>query len=896
MKLSNNDNKQYKHITLDNGLRVLLITDPSSEKSAASLTINVGHFDDPVGRQGMAHFIEHMLFLGTEQYPIKGEFSQIVSQSGGNSNAWTGTEHTCYFFDCLSTKLDHLLSRFSDFFIAPLFEQSALTDERNAIDAEFNLKVKDDNRRIIQAHKETANPAHPFTKFSVGNHDTLGDSHGDIRREIISFFKHHYQAQWMTLVIAGPQKTNQLEKLAHTHFTAIKGNIKHLKPQISVPFYRPEDLGIKLHIKPRKHLQKLIVSFAMPNIDELYRYKSLSFLAHLLGYEGEGSLYAILKKNGWINALSAGGGVNGSNFKDFNISFALTDLGIEFYEDIVELLFEYISLIKEQQQILPALYADKKQLMELAFDNQEVNKLIDWVSNVSVNMHHYSQEYTLYGDYCMEHFNQSLHTELLGYLSPNNMRLVLIHPTAIDEEGAVNKIAQWYNTPYQVAQIDKEWLEALSRVHEPLPEMRLPNVNPYLSNENTLYDIESTTHIPSQLQERPGFAFWFKQDATFRVTKGHFYLEIDSEASISNHKAMALTRLFADLFMDSVAEQFYSAELAGLSYHLTSHQGGLTLHTAGLSSCQLKLVSQLVEALQKQPISAARFAEYKKQLIRHWQNHNKNKPVSELFSILGAKLMPWNPTPNDLAKALQNVCFNEFNSFRESFFTSIHAKAFLHGNWQLQHAVDIKHQLLSNFAKSEILEDLKKPLNTIETYYEATLTNEQSEHAFIHYIQAPNHSVQDKIKIMAFNQLVSQLYFEKLRTERQLGYLVGAGYAPFNNRAGIAFYIQSPKFNSGELFQQHQSFIDDFVTNIDDLDGSHWTDVKSSLQSQIAEKDKNLRLRSQRFWIAIGNEDHTFTMQAQLLEALEHLTFSELKDFIFTVTKKDFPSITLRIN
>ncbi|ESP94900.1 insulinase family protein [Pseudoalteromonas luteoviolacea] len=896
MKLSNNDNKQYKHITLDNGLRVLLITDSSCEKSAASLAINIGHFDDPVGRQGMAHFIEHMLFLGTEQYPIKGEFSQVVSQSGGNSNAWTGTEHTCYFFDCLANKFDSLLSRFADFFIAPLFEQSALNDERNAIDAEFNLKVKDDNRRIIQAHKETANPAHPFTKFSVGNHDTLGDSHGDIRQEIIDFFNNNYQAQWMTLVLAGPQHLDELKQMATSHFQRIKGDKTYQKPKVDVPFYRDEDLGLKLHIKPRKHLQKLIVSFAMPNINELYRYKSLSFIAHLLGYEGEGSLYAILKKNGWINALSAGGGVNGSNFKDFNVSFALTDIGIEFYEDIVEMLFEYISLITEQHHILPALYADKKRLMELAFDNQEVNKLIDWVSNVSVNMHHYSEENTLYGDYCMERFNQTLHTELLNYLSPHNMRLVLIHPETTDEPGAINKIAQWYNTPYQIAQLNKEWLNALARIDQPLPEMRLPNVNPYLSQENILYDIESTTHTPVQLKDRPGFAFWFKQDATFRVTKGHFYLELDSEASISNHKAMALTRLFADLFMDSVAEQFYSAELAGLSYHLTSHQGGLTLHTAGLSSCQLKLASQLVEALQKQPISATRFAEYKKQLIRHWQNHNKNKPVSELFSILGAKLMPWNPTPNELAAALKNVCFNEFNAFRDSFFTSIHAKAFLHGNWQTKHAIAIQQQLLCNFAKSEILDDLKKPLNTIDKHLSETIANEHSEHAFVHYIQAPSNSVQDKIKIMAFNQLISQHYFEKLRTEQQLGYLVGAGYAPFNTRAGIAFYIQSPNYESSELLNYHQLFLQEFVDNIDSLEHLQWSDVKTSLKSQIAEKDKNLRLRSQRFWIAIGNEDHTFSMQSKLLDALNQLSFAEIKAFISTVTDTSFPSITLRIN
>ncbi|KZN42598.1 insulinase family protein [Pseudoalteromonas luteoviolacea] len=895
MKLSNNDNKQYKHLTLDNGLRVLLVNDPSSEKSASSLAINIGHFDDPIDRQGMAHFIEHMLFLGTEQYPNRGEFAQTISQFGGNSNAWTGTEHTCYFFDVRADKFADVLPRFADFFISPLFEESALFDERNAIDSEFNLKVKDDNRRIIQVHKETVNPAHPFTKFSVGNHDTLGDHSGSIRKEVIDFYNTHYQAQWMTLVLAGPQSLQELTQLAQSSFSKVSGSAKS-KPPIAVPMYREQDLGLLLHIKPRKHLQKLIVSFAMPDIADLYRYKSLSFLAHLLGYEGDGSLYAILKKNGWINALSAGGGVNGSNFKDFNISFALTDTGIEYYEDIVEMLFEYICLIKDKKSSLPSLYQDKKRLLELAFDNQEVNKLIDWVSSVSVNMHHYDDDNVLYGDYCMEGFNDDLHEQLLGYLSPHNMRLIMIHPSATHESETINKIAQWYNTPYQVERISPDWLRALSNIQAALPEMLLPNVNPYLAHDNKLYEIESTAQVPTQLKDKPGFEFWFKQDATFRVTKGHFYLELDSEISITDHKAMALTRLFADLFMDSVAEQFYSAELAGLSYHLTSHQGGLTLHTAGLSSCQLKLASQLVEALQKQPISATRFAEYKKQLIRHWKNHNKNKPVSELFSILGAKLMPWNPTPEALAKALKNVCFNEFNTFRSTFFNSIHAKAFLHGNWQNKHAKAVQQQLLCNFASSEILEDLKKPLSTIKEPSVEFYTKENSEHAFVQYIQAPSHNVDDKIKIMAFNQLISQHYFEQLRTQRQLGYLVGAGYAPFNTRAGIAFYIQSPKFTSAELLEHHNNFIAEFVEHIDQLEQTQWEDVKSGLKSQIAEKDKNLRLRSQRFWVAIGNDDHAFSMQEQLLFSLQSLTFQQLKEFIIDVTAPDFPSITLQMN
>ena len=77
MKQSPNDIKQYKPITLVNGLRVLLIENHESNRSAASLAVNAGHFDDPKDRQGLAHFLEHMLFLGTEKYPDSGEYNNI---------------------------------------------------------------------------------------------------------------------------------------------------------------------------------------------------------------------------------------------------------------------------------------------------------------------------------------------------------------------------------------------------------------------------------------------------------------------------------------------------------------------------------------------------------------------------------------------------------------------------------------------------------------------------------------------------------------------------------------------------------------------------------------------------------------------------------------------------
>ena len=101
--ISPNDKKQYRYITLPNGLRILLVHDENAQKSAAALAVKVGHFDDPYHREGLAHYLEHMLFLGTQKYPSIGEFQSFISQHGGKNNAWTGTEHTCFFFDIIST-------------------------------------------------------------------------------------------------------------------------------------------------------------------------------------------------------------------------------------------------------------------------------------------------------------------------------------------------------------------------------------------------------------------------------------------------------------------------------------------------------------------------------------------------------------------------------------------------------------------------------------------------------------------------------------------------------------------------------------------------------------------------------------------------------------------------
>ena len=85
---SPNDTKEYRYLELDNGLRTLLISDENADHAAASLDVNVGSLQDPKHRAGLAHFLEHMLFLGTKTYPVAGEYQSFISQHGGSHNGF----------------------------------------------------------------------------------------------------------------------------------------------------------------------------------------------------------------------------------------------------------------------------------------------------------------------------------------------------------------------------------------------------------------------------------------------------------------------------------------------------------------------------------------------------------------------------------------------------------------------------------------------------------------------------------------------------------------------------------------------------------------------------------------------------------------------------------------
>ena len=882
MHLSPNDSNKYRYVTLDNGLRALLIEDLSATKAAAALAVNVGHYDDPSEREGLAHYLEHMLFLGTEPFPKIGGFQSFISQHGGSNNAWTGTEHTCFFFDISPALMEKALNRFSQFFIAPLFNPEALGKELQAVDSEYQMKLKDDMRRLYQVHKEVINPAHPFAKFSVGNTETLGDRDGQsIRDEIVAFYEQQYSADLMTLTIVAPSELNEIEAWIREKFSSIKN--KNLATK-SLPqeIVREQDKGIFVKVKPIKDSKKLILSFNFPSMSEHYSTKPLSYFAHLLGFEGEGSLMLFLKEKKWVTSLAAGGGVSGSNFREFTVSVNLTGRGLRHHDEIIQTIFEFIELIK-QDGIAKWRFDEKQAVLESAFRYQEKTRPLDMVSHLVMNLQHYPEEDVIYGDYKMSHYDESLLTTLLDCLTPDNLRVTLIA-----KGDDFDREAKWYFTPYSVAKLSQQQLNSWT---QPAlnPELSLPEINPFICYDLDPQKLENKTKEPALIDAQPGFRLWHLQETEFRVPKGVIYIAIDSPHAVSTSRKIVKMRLCVEMFLDSLAKRTYPAEIAGMGYNIYAHQGGVTLSISGFSQKQPELLKMILAQFAKRDFKPDRFKLIKKQMLRNWRNAAKDRPISQLFNAMTGILQPNNPPYLALIEALESIEVDELSNFVEALLAELHIEMFVYGDWKRDQAITVAETVKSAMhMQNQQYEESLRPLIMLgesSGTFHRSVSCDQEDSAIVVYYQSQDISPKNIAIYTLANHLMSAAFFNDIRTKQQMGYMVGTGNMPLNRHPGLVLYVQSPKFSPKDLLSAIDDFLNAFYMVLLELNEGQWQSSKKGLWNQISTPDNNLRSRAQRFWVAIGNKDLTFDQRDKVLEELKDVSRVDMIRFVINILK-----------
>lgn len=201
-------------LTLTNGLRVRLLSLPHSSQAAVLVRVHAGSHDAPRTYPGLAHFLEHLLFLGSRNYPAAQSLMPFVQGCGGQLNASTRERHTDFFFQLPAGQLGEGLRRLLDMLAHPLLDPDAQMREREVLHAEFLARARDRETLSDAALARAIDSTHPASGFHAGNRDTLPVEAPDFQQALRGYHQRLYRTGQMELLLAGPQSEADLLRLA----------------------------------------------------------------------------------------------------------------------------------------------------------------------------------------------------------------------------------------------------------------------------------------------------------------------------------------------------------------------------------------------------------------------------------------------------------------------------------------------------------------------------------------------------------------------------------------------------------------------------------------------------------------------------------------------------------
>ncbi|XP_051504314.1 insulin-degrading enzyme isoform X2 [Myxocyprinus asiaticus] len=880
------DKREYRGLEFTNGLKAILISDPTTDKSSAAMDVHIGSLSDPEKISGLAHFCEHMLFLGTEKYPKENEYSQFLSEHAGSSNAFTSGEHTNYYFDVSHEHLQGALDRFAQFFLCPLFDESCKDREVNAVDSEHEKNLMNDAWRLFQLEKATGNPKHPFSKFGTGNKLTLETRPSqqgiDIREELLKFHSTYYSSNLMALCVLGRETLDELTSMVVKLFGEVENKNVPL-PEFPTHPFQEEHLRQFYKVVPIKDIRNLYVTFPIPDLQKYYKSNPGHYLGHLIGHEGPGSLLSELKAKGWVNTLVGGQKEGARGFMFFIINVDLTEEGLLHVEDIIFHMFQYIQKLRTEGP-QEWVFQECKDLNTVAFRFKDKERPRGYTSKVAGLLHYYPLEEVLAAEYLLEEFRPDLIEMVLDKLRPENFRVAVVSKSF---EGQTDRTEEWYGTQYKQEAISDEVIKKWQNANLN-GKFKLPMKNEFIPTNFEIYPLEKDSpSAPTLIKDTAMSKVWFKQDDKFFLPKACLNFEFFSRYLYADPLHCNMTYLFLKLLKDDLREYTYAARLAGLIYGIAFGMNALILSVKGYNDKQHILLKKIIEKMATFQIDEKRFEIIKEAYMRSLNNFRAEQPHQHAMYYLRLLMTEVAWTKDELRDCLDDVTLPRLKAFIPQLLSRLHIEALLHGNITKQSALGMMQML-----EDTLIEHARtKPLlpSQLIRYREVQVPdggwyvyqqrNEVHNNCGIEiYYQTDMQNTHENMLLELFCQIISEPCFNTLRTKEQLGYIVFSGPRRANGIQGLRFIIQSEKAPH-YLESRVEAFLKTMEKSVEEMGEEAFQKHIQALAIRRLDKPKKLAAECAKYWGEIISQQYNFDRDNVEVAYLKTLTKENIMQF-----------------
>ena len=711
-----------------------------------------------------------------------------------------------------------------------------------------------------------------------------------MRKEFIKFHDKHYSANRMKLVVLGKESLDELETWVGEFFAGVHNKDLPQKRWDGLQPLTEDELMTQIFAKPVMDQRTLDICFPYQDEEDLYESQPSRYISHLMGHEGPGSILAYTKTKGWANGLSAGPVSVCPGSALFQISIKLTEEGLKVYREIVEVVFQYISLIKEsppQKWIVDEF----KGMSEVDFKFQEKSSASSFVRTMCSTMQKpLPREWLLSATDLIRKFDGDAISTALGYLKADNYRLTIVSQKY---PGDWPLKERWYGTEYKVERISPEFAAAVKKAEEVIsknriPDLKLPHKNEFIPSKLTVEkkEIAEPMKAPKLIRNDELVRTWWKKDDKFWVPRANVFVTLRNPLSAALPSTSVKTRMFCQLVKDALGEYSYDAEIAGLEYELGDYNVGIGIDVSGYNDKISVLLEKVLVTMRDLEVKPDRFKIVKERLLRGYRNWDFQQPYHQIgeFTTWLSSDKAW--INEQYLAEVAHLTSEDISSFYPQLLRQVHLEILCHGNIYKEDALRI----------TDLVESTLKPRALPITQWQTTrnlILSPGSDYTFQRKLGDAanvNHCIEyyvfvgdvvDRVlraKLLLLGQMTEEAGFDQLRTKEQLGYIVFTGVKMQATTMGYRVIIQSER-PTEYLEERINAFLVHFGKSLQAMSTEDFESHKSSLIAKRLEKIKNLDQESSRFWSHISNEYLDFLAREHDVSHLKPLAKSDLIEF-----------------
>ncbi|PBP21540.1 peptidase M16 inactive domain-containing protein [Diplocarpon rosae] len=706
------------------------------------------------------------------------------------------------------------------------------------------------------AAADAPSPLHPYCHFSTGNFEVLKtqpEARGiDVRQKFMDFHAKHYSANRMKLVILGRESLDVLEGWAADLFAGVRNmDLPQNRWEGEVPLGE-EDL--------------LTQCFARPVMDSRHFAVTDDTVA---------GVYPVCPGTPGILAIQV----------------RLTEEGLKNYKEIVKVIFQYVSLLKETPPH-QWIFEEQKGLADVDFKFKQKTPASRFTSQIGAVMQTpLPREWLLSGHSRLRKFDPARIQEALACLRPDNFRMMVVSQN-YPGSGTWKEKEKWYGTEYTYEKIPADFLAevklaASSTSKNRLTELHLPHENQFIPTklEVEKKDIKDPAIAPKLIRNEELVRTWYKKDDQFWVPKANLFAKLRSTLPNDTAENWLKSRIYTDLVRDALEEYAYDAELAGLGFSI-SNSLGIEIAVSGYNDKLSVLLEKVLLTMRDLEVTVDRFEIIKERLSRGLQNWHFQQP----YSMIG-DYTTWLNTEkaflyDEILAELPHVTAADVEQFYPHLLRQVHIQTFVHGNLYKEDALKLS-KLVETTLKPRALPEAQWPIVRQLVFppggnfvYRKTLKDPANVNHCIEYLLfIGDKSVRPlRAKTLLLDQMTHEPAFDNLRTKEQLGYVVFSGARIAATTIGFRFIIQSEK-TSEYLESRIDAFLAGFKDTLEQMTDSDFEVHKRSLITKRLEKLKNLDQESNRLWAHIDNEWFDFALVHEDAAHVRTLTKADMIDF-----------------